>query len=240
MLLDSALRQPGCGESVAHGRRGGLVVGHVVMVHPSTDSSGQVGAARRDEQPSRSLRVPRRTYGLGGPVPTRPSRSIGPRCGAPGTALRPLATMRGATPPPDGRHGERLPALSAASTDRLRALGPPPRLRRTGWLERGRDASGPGPSHIHMRTLTTCRSARRTRSVPVTSSRSTCSVSTRQIGSTPNRWMAHEIPHLATGASSGAEQAMVVGGEHGLSPAAHAELACRSIRGGSSRCSPTL
>ena len=45
-----------------------------------------------------------------------------------------------------------------------------------------------------------------------------------EIGSTPNRWMAHEIPHLATGASSGAEQATVVGGEHGLSPAAHAEL----------------
>jgi len=54
VLLNPLAGQTGCGESVAHGRgrRGGLVVGHAVMVHAGTDSSGQVGVARHGEMAS--------------------------------------------------------------------------------------------------------------------------------------------------------------------------------------------
>ena len=50
VLLDAGLGQPCRGESVEHGRRGGLVVGHPAIVHPGTDSSGRIGAARHGER----------------------------------------------------------------------------------------------------------------------------------------------------------------------------------------------
>jgi hypothetical protein len=40
VLLDPLVGQPGCDQSVAHGHRGGLIVGHAFIVQPGTDSSG--------------------------------------------------------------------------------------------------------------------------------------------------------------------------------------------------------
>jgi len=45
VLLDPLGGQPDCGESVAHGRRGRLVVGHGDFVHARTDGSGRVVSA---------------------------------------------------------------------------------------------------------------------------------------------------------------------------------------------------
>jgi hypothetical protein len=50
VLLDPHGGQPGGGESVEHGRRGRLVFGHVLMVHPDTDTFGRIGAARHGER----------------------------------------------------------------------------------------------------------------------------------------------------------------------------------------------
>ncbi len=50
MWLDAGLGQPGRDQSVEHGRRGGLVVAHTVIVQPGTDSSLRFGAARVNGQ----------------------------------------------------------------------------------------------------------------------------------------------------------------------------------------------
>ena len=104
VLLDPLDRQPRGEQPVEHadvGRLVELVVGHRVILHRQTDSTGPTNSAGLAE--------------LAG-------------CGVPGSADPFSRPRRGATTPPNGKFGAPLPASSAASADPLARPGTGPSL----------------------------------------------------------------------------------------------------------------
>jgi hypothetical protein len=49
VLGNPPVGQHGCGRAVAHGQRGGLIIGHPAVVQLGTDSSAEISAARTGE-----------------------------------------------------------------------------------------------------------------------------------------------------------------------------------------------